>query len=150
MYVRMYNSFACCQLLRSTYYTYIPLADVIARAENDRARGNLWGGYSFVACLSHLTIDHASLSRRGWARRRMLCFAEQHSRAQCRVACVALIRSSLPAELTSSSSIMHHGQQYPLPALVLWSPTFTALRYRRCCKQASYAPYSPTIQGPVP
>ena len=22
------------------------------------------GGYSFVACLSHLTIDHASLSRR--------------------------------------------------------------------------------------
>ena len=23
------------------------------------------GGYSFVACLDHLTIDHASLSRRG-------------------------------------------------------------------------------------
>ena len=27
-------------------------------------RGGWGGAYSFVACLSHLTIDHASLSRR--------------------------------------------------------------------------------------
>ena len=29
-----------------------------------RAAGRGEGGYSFVACLSHLTIDHASFSRR--------------------------------------------------------------------------------------
>ena len=27
-----------------------------------------WGGFSFVACLTHLTIDHASLSRRNTGR----------------------------------------------------------------------------------
>ena len=29
--------------------------------------GEVGGAYSFVACLSHLTIDHASLSRRSTA-----------------------------------------------------------------------------------
>ena len=37
-----------------------------AHTQVRRAAGGGWGGgaYSFVACLSHLTIDHASLSRR--------------------------------------------------------------------------------------
>ena len=43
-----------------------------AAARGRRAEG---GAYSFVACLSHWTVDHASLSRRsGEGRREGLCF----------------------------------------------------------------------------
>ena len=42
----------------------IPHGYVQVRPESYVATGRGGGAYSFAACLSHLTIDHASLSRR--------------------------------------------------------------------------------------